>query len=90
MHNLNIVLRAVKGGPVSRVHDLIVTRILLEVLDEKASMSRDWHARHARGSSKVSMKCSICSRIEQGEHDEINDVYRSRTRRFFNIVFNSF
>ena len=50
------MLRVKKGGPILIVHDPAITRILLEVLDGRASMSRDQHARHARGSSKVSMR----------------------------------
>ena len=83
------MLRVKGDESILRVHDFVVTRILLEVLGKRTSMSRDQHVRHARGSNMMSMKCSICSRIEQGEHNEIYRVYRSRTRRSFSIVFNS-
>ena len=49
------MLRVKRKKPILNVRDFVITRILLEVLNERANMSRDEYVRHARKSNKKNM-----------------------------------
>ena len=49
------MLRVERKRSILNVRDSVVTRILLEVLDERTNMSHDEYARHVRKSNKKNM-----------------------------------
>ena len=66
---------------ISMIHEHVVTRILLELLDKRTSESRDRHARYARESSKSSMRYAQRARgSSESSMKKSCCVYRSRVR----------